>query len=111
MKLTEFKNKLKNAFIASRHILDYIIEAEIDTVKGKGFINAKCFVNVLFNEKNYKIDFALILEDQRIWGIDHNKKEGWHRHPLHNIKIHAPIEPMEIEEIIAELETVLDGVL
>ena len=47
------------------------------------------------------IAFALIQEQQRIWGLDYDNRRGRHLHPLGTTQRHRPITPQSIGDIMS----------
>lgn len=77
-------------------------------VKGRIQIARDLFLAVYYNEQKGTTAFALIEQEQRVWGIDYDKAMKWHRHPLRDTEKHEPIAPQTIPEIIVELKQVLE---
>jgi len=50
--------------------------------------------------------FALIINKERVWGLDRDNKFDWHEHPTNNPEVHKSIKPHSIEQIITKLEKV-----
>lgn len=57
------------------------------------------FVQIYANEKKEKLNMALVVAGERVYGID---KEGgfYHEHPFENPLLHIEAEPIEIESFI-----------
>lgn len=64
------------------------------------------FIAVRYNTRNARMDFALIQNQERIFGFD-NLKE-WHYHPFENPEQHILCEQPAIEQIIAQIKSVLN---
>ncbi len=47
--------------------------------------------------------FALIEDEQRIWGVDYDDLRGWHVHPVGDPDQHRDIDPMTPGEIVEAL--------
>lgn len=60
------------------------------------------FVEVFYNTATDRTAFALILEDERVYGKD-NAKIGWHVHPVDDPQAHRPCTPVSFEELLAEV--------
>ena len=71
--------------------------------------NSDLFLRFYFNEKTGTLAFALIKNDQRIWGIDFDNRRGWHLHPIENPIDHMAIAPMSVREIVMSLRDTLEG--
>ena len=87
-----------------------ILERTSVTIKAKIEINTKIFLQLYFNEISHKTCYALVLENQRIWGIDFDKIIGWHEHPFDNPQnhlktfIHTPSEAIQkMKEIVLKI--------
>lgn len=61
------------------------------------------FIEVFHNDATAKTAFALIVDEQRIYGKD-NAKIGWHVHPLATPLDHVPCNPATFAEFLAEVE-------
>ncbi len=59
------------------------------------------FIQIYANETKEKLNMALVVAGERIYGID---KEGgfYHKHPFENPLLHIEAEPMDIENFIIE---------
>jgi hypothetical protein len=61
------------------------------------------FIDAFYNEQTGTTAFALIRNDQRIFGADNTG--GWHVHPFADPNRHDPIpNPMSFAEFVAEVE-------
>ncbi|WP_251964099.1 hypothetical protein [Salinibacter ruber] len=47
--------------------------------------------------------FALIEDEQRIWGVDYDDLRGWHVYPVDDPDQHRDIDPMTPSEIVEAL--------
>ncbi|MFN8490950.1 MAG: hypothetical protein U0350_25375 [Caldilineaceae bacterium] len=83
------------------------IVTEGPITKGYGYVSATLFVRFYMNQVTETIAFALIRDQERIWGIDHDKRRGWHQHPLEFPEKHEPIQPLAIADIMQELARIL----
>ena len=61
-----------------------------------------------FMEPGKRIDYTLIHEGKRVFGIDN--LSYWHCHPFGKQSNHFKIEPMSIEDIVIELKKNIDKV-
>lgn len=80
------------------------LETEAIVVKGRVQLERDRFLQVYFNERTGTTAFALIEEDQRIWGTDYDDPRGWHVHPVDQPDQHQSIEPKTVGEIVTALE-------
>ncbi|MDQ3248956.1 MAG: hypothetical protein M3Q45_07055 [Chloroflexota bacterium] len=83
------------------------VHTEGPILKGHGYISEKLFARFYMNQRTQTVAFALIRNEERIWGIDHDHRRKWHQHPLGSPDIHQTVEPLSIIEIIQELLGVL----
>jgi hypothetical protein len=69
--------------------------------------DVELFLRFYFNEMTGTIAFALIRDQQRIWGIDYDNRRGWHLHPETNPADHIAIDSLSVADIITRLQQVL----
>ena len=71
---------------------------DITLISRIGF-SFEIFIQIYANVRKDKVNMALIIADERIYGID---KEGgiYHDHPFENPSLHIPTELIEIEDFI-----------
>ena len=60
------------------------------------------FIEAICNAAIDRTAFALIHQDERVYGKD-NAKIGCHVHPLDDRKAHRPCSPVSFEEFLAEV--------
>lgn len=62
-------------------------------------ISSDIFIQIDANLKKQKVNFALVVANDRIYGID---KEGgyYHEHPFENPALHIKTDPIEIEDFV-----------
>lgn len=60
------------------------------------------FIDVFYGARKQRVDFALIHEKERVFGIDN--LNYWHCHPFGREREHVEIAPMSIEEIVLEFK-------
>ena len=99
--LSELKNSLK------KHFTKYRFEILLNTprsIKANIHLYENLLIAVRYNARNERMDFALIQNNQRIFGYD-NLKE-WHYHPVENPDDHIPCEKPSIDEIISKIKKV-----
>lgn len=61
------------------------------------------FIAVFFNAETMKTSFALIKQDQRIFGADNTR--GWHLHPFGDTENHFTCGEISFESFLAQVET------
>ena len=71
-------------------------------LKVRVVLSPSTFIDVFYGARKNRIDFALIHEGTRVFGIDN--LHYWHCHPFGRERNHVEIEPMSIEEIVLELK-------
>lgn len=92
-----------------RHFTVYKIEFILKTpksLKANIHLAEKFFIAVRYNARNERTDFALIQNNQRIFGYD-NLKE-WHCHPFDAPSKHIPCDKPSIDKIIADIKKVYE---
>jgi hypothetical protein len=85
------------------------MHSEGPIVEGRAFLEdaAGLFLRFYYNSQTGTLAFALIENEQRIWGIDYDNRRGWHLHPVDDPTAHQAISSMSVGEIIMTLEIVL----
>jgi hypothetical protein len=85
------------------------LHSEGPIVEGRAFIEdaAGLFLRFYYNSQTGTLAFALIENEQRIWGIDFDNRRGWHLHPVNDPTEHKTIPSMSVREIIITLGTAL----
>lgn len=80
-------------------------------LKMRIILSPELFIDVFYSVRTQRIDFALIKETERIFGIDN--LNGWHRHPFGEVEQHQAIREPSLEEILSEIKkvTVEQGLL
>jgi len=103
-------SKFLDELLIEIEALDFVenVQLQVEEVIVKGRINLQnsYFVQIYFNSKRFNLTFALIVNKERKWGIDCNKIQNWHRHPLENPATHQKIKSKSIKEIVQELKEV-----
>lgn len=57
------------------------------------------FIQIYLNTKKNKLNMALVVKGERIYGID-GEKDDYHKHPVENPDIHLPVEKTSVEEFL-----------
>lgn len=55
------------------------------------------FIQIYLNTKKDKLNMALVVKGERIYGID-GEKDDYHKHPVENPDTHLPVEKTSVEE-------------
>lgn len=93
------------------HFVDSMVTAEGPIVDGYGFVSDTLYLHFYFNAQTGTTAFALIRANQRVWGIDYDKRRGWHLHPIGAADRHETISQKSIPEIIDLLADALASCL
>ncbi len=109
MNVQQFVDELLQELVAVDRFAQIAVQTEGPTVRVNAYVSGRsdCFLRSYFNETTGTIAFALIEQQQRIWGIDCDNRRGWHKHPLQDPTQHVKIGLMSVREIIAELRVIL----
>ena len=68
-------------------------------------LSSTSFIDIFYGVRKTRIDFALVKEGKRIFGIDN--LSGWHRHPLNEADCHEFIKEMSFQEICSQLAKIV----
>jgi len=63
------------------------------------------FIDIFYGVHRTRIDFALIKERERIFGIDN--LGGWHGHPVGEAGRHESVKEMSLQEIFSQFEKIV----
>jgi len=74
-------------------------------LKMRVVLGSMLFIDIFYGARKERIDFALIKERKRIFGIDN--LAGWHRHPVDKPGHHEPIKEISLQEIFSQLAKVV----
>ncbi len=100
IEISKIVNSIKA--IADRYGLKvlHLDVTDITFISRIGF-SQEMFVQIYVNAKKEKLNMALIVAGERIYGID---KEGgcYHEHPFKNPLIHVQAEQIEIEDFVVK---------
>lgn len=107
MDIGRFSTELLAALALVESVDRVSLQTEGPVVQGRVYFRPDLFLEVFFNQVTGTTAFALIREQARIWGIDHDALRGWHRHPQGASFQHVPISPPEISAIVAEVSMVV----
>lgn len=109
MDVRQFVDELLIALAATGLFERVALQTEGPIANGRAYVSGSqgSFLRVYFNETTGTIAFALIREQQRVWGVDYDNRRGWHLHPLESPAEHREISPRSIAEIVQTLKNVL----
>ena len=82
-----------------------ILNRRVNLLKARIAIEKRLYIDVHYNAMNGRLNFALILEGERVFGYD--KVKTWHRHPFEDPSQHVPCAEPTIEQIFAEVVEVI----
>ena len=103
--ISEVKASLK------KHFKNYRIQILFKTpksFKANIFLDQSLFIALRYNARNERTDFALIHNNQRIFGYDNLKK--WHCHPFGKESKHIPCDRPSIDKIMADMKAVCENI-
>ncbi len=106
MKIEDFRNLLIS--ITKRKFPDAsitLIDKRKITVEARVKISEEFFIEVYYNTLSDKKSFALIKNNQRVFGYDNYKY--WHVHPLDSITDHVSCEEPSVEKVFEEIKEII----
>lgn len=106
MTTNEFSQRIVQLLSALPYISNISISPGRHQIKGQATLEQEYTLFFSYHELSFKLTFALIAEQGRIWGLDKHPPLGWHRHPLHSTEQHQAIPPRTLEEIVEEIDRV-----
>jgi len=107
MDVKNFADALLSALADIERFEKVVLQAEGPTVSGNAYLHDDFFLRFYFNEVTGTTAFALIENQQRIWGLDYDNPRGWHLHPVDDPSMHINTQPLSVTEILELLENVL----
>lgn len=107
MDVKTFADELLRALADTGLFARVALRTEGPVASGYAYVHEGLFVRFYFNEITGTIAFALIEEQQRIWGIDYDNRRGWHLHPADAPTSHVGINPLSVPDIVGYLQKVL----
>lgn len=106
MELDEFIFELENELSELYFVERWEIERKATTARIKIYLQPKGLLNIYYNQVLRIQSFALIMDNNRVWGLDRDNKFGWHEHPVDNPETHESTKEHSIAEIIERLKNV-----
>jgi hypothetical protein len=106
MKIEDFRNLLIS--VAKHTFPDAtitLIEKREITAEARVKISEVVFIEVYYNTLTDKKSFALIKNNQRIFGYDNYKY--WHIHHWNDVAAHVPCEEPSIEKVFEEIKEII----
>jgi hypothetical protein len=110
MTTIELLRELVTACVPSPLVESYVVrEMDEDVLSvrvhlGAGACGEGAFISVFFNVTTEKAAFALVVENQRVYGKD-NAKMGWHVHPFEAPHEHRTCQASSFGEFLGEVES------
>lgn len=89
--------------LSKTHLIHQVdMQTEGPVVRGRAYLygDGQSFLRFFYNQTTGTLAFALVVGEQRVWGIDRDNRRGWHLHPLHNSSAHIAIGPADIPTIV-----------
>ena len=103
MDLNEFQAELVSRLSVLEFVESWEISKKRTTLRIRVYLKKKGLLSVFYNMVLRIQSFALIINKERVWGLDRDNKFDWHEHTTNNPEIHKSIEPHSIEQIIGKL--------
>jgi len=108
MDVDAFLSSLLEALSGRSFVESVDLRTEAIVVKGRVLLANGRFLQVYFNETTGTTAFALIEDEQRIWGVDYDPLRDWHVHPVDRPDEHREVAPMPPDEVVDALEEAWD---
>ena len=96
MEVVTFVSELLNGLASLETVQDVTSQAEGPTVRGRAYFAGGLFLAFYYNRITGTRAFALVRDEQRIWGIDYDNLRGWHEHPLEQPESHILLQAQTI---------------
>ncbi len=109
MDVVTFVSELLNGLASLETVQDVNSHAEGPTVRGRAQFVGGLFLAFYYNQVTGTQAFALVRDEQRIWGIDYDNLRGSHEHPLDEPELHVVLEAQTISSIIERLQGAVTG--
>lgn len=109
MDVRTFVDQTLRGLATIHQVVDTAVTTEGPIVDGYGFVTDSLFLRFYFNAVTGTMAFALIQQQERIWGIDYDNRRGWHLHALGITQRHQPIAAQSIGDIMHLLGATLNA--
>ncbi len=109
MDVVTFVSELLNGLASLETVQDVTSQAEGPTVRGQAQFLGGLFLAFYYNQMTGTQAFALVRDEQRLWGIDYDNLRGWHEHPVGQPELHVILEAQTISSIIKRLQDAISG--
>lgn len=104
-----FVSQLLNGLASIESVRGVTSHAEGPTVRGRANFSEDLFLAFYYNQKTGTQAFALVRNDERIWGMDYDNLRGWHEHPIQNPELHVVLEAQTVVSVIQKLKVALSS--
>lgn len=107
-KLAQFEEQVRQATVVvfPQAVLS-ITERGRYRLKIRIELNDRTFIDIFYNPKNDRTDFAFIRDNQRIFGYDN--LGGWHRHSVEAPQTHTLCDEPLIDQVFQEMKVIFDS--
>lgn len=109
MDVVTFVSELLNGLSSLETVQGVTSQAEGPTVRGRAHFGGNLFLAFYYNQVTGTQAFALVRDEQRIWGIDYDNLRGWHEHPVGQPEAHIILEAQTIYSVIQRLKDAVSG--
>ena len=109
MDVVTFVSELLVGLASLETVQDVTSHAEGPTVRGRAQFLEGLFLAFYYNQVTGTQAFALVRNEQRLWGIDYDNLRGWHEHPVGQTELHVTLEAQTISSIIKRLKDAVSG--
>ena len=107
LKLAQFEHRVRQAATnAFPHAVLSVTERGRYRLKIRVELSDTTFIDIFYNPKNDRTDFALIRDNQRIFGYDN--LDGWHRHSIADPRTHTPCDEPVFDQVFQEMKAIFD---
>ena len=109
MDVEDFVDELLRSLADTGLFEGVTLQTEGPVASGYAYVrgNEQCFLRFYYNEITGTLAFALIRQQQRVWGIDFDNRRQWHVHPVESPEKHMSIDPLSVTDVINRLQSVL----
>ncbi len=100
MAINKFKTEILRQLSDFEFIEDIKIVQNDTTIRIRIYLKNKILLSIFYNKYLKIQSFALIKNENRIWGFDKDNRFGWHEHTIENPNSHEKVNPHTISQII-----------
>lgn len=94
----EAANTFSDASLVITEKRKYLLKVRLE-------LGERTFIDIFYNPKNDRTDFALIHNSQRIFSYDN--LGGWHRHPAEEATSHISCDEPSIGQVFQEMKSLM----